>query len=337
MKKKIILAVAIVCLLCGCSKTIPTLQNGEEAIVKFKSGDMISVDELYNKLKDAYATEILIDMVDDKIFADKYTDELDDAKEHAENYINSIKKYYTDADGHFDEQGLNSAIKTYYGYANVEDFQEFMRLNYLRDLAVKDYAKTKISDSKIDKYYKETIVKDRELSHIQIIPEVTEDMTSTEKKEKEDEALKLAKEIIAKLKKGEKFEELAKKYSDDTATAKNGGKLSVTNKGEYGDDAFDKEAWTLEVGTYSKTPVKTESGYEIIYVNKENDKKPLKDIKDDIIDTLVDQLLKEDETLQVTGIKELRKEYGVDFIDDDIQSKYNKYIDNLYLQAEENH
>lgn len=44
-------------------------------------------------------------------------------------------------------------------------------------------------------------------------------MSDSEKKDEEEKALKLAKEIIAKLDKGEKFEDLAKEYSDDDATS----------------------------------------------------------------------------------------------------------------------
>ncbi|HBA38101.1 MAG TPA: hypothetical protein DCY94_05210, partial [Firmicutes bacterium] len=61
MKKKIILLVAMTTLLCGCGKTIPKLENGQEAVVKFKDESKISVDELYESLK-GFATTRIIDM-----------------------------------------------------------------------------------------------------------------------------------------------------------------------------------------------------------------------------------------------------------------------------------
>ena len=81
MKKKIILVVIAGCLLCGCSKTIPTLKDGSEAVVTFENGDMISVEELYNELKNSYASTMIMDMIDKKILEEKYKDDLDDAEE----------------------------------------------------------------------------------------------------------------------------------------------------------------------------------------------------------------------------------------------------------------
>ena len=93
MKKKIILGIAIVTLLSGCGKTIPTLQDGKEAVVTFKDGSMISIDDLYTEMKDSYATSILIEMIDKKLLENKYKDKLDEAKTNAENYITSLKNY----------------------------------------------------------------------------------------------------------------------------------------------------------------------------------------------------------------------------------------------------
>ena len=46
MKKKIVLAMALTLLLTGCGK-VPKLENGKDAVVSFKNGDKISVDDLY--------------------------------------------------------------------------------------------------------------------------------------------------------------------------------------------------------------------------------------------------------------------------------------------------
>ncbi len=334
MKKKIILLVAVTTLLCGCGKTIPTLQNGEEAVVKFEDGSMISVDELYDELKNTYARSAIIDMIDTKILEDKYKDDLDDAEEYAKNYIESLKNHYVDENGKYDEASLVNAIQQYYGYNSVEVFQEKTRINYLANKAIEDYAKSTIKDKEIEKYYKDEVVPDREVSHIQIVPEVKDTMTDTEKKEAEEEALNEAKSIIAKLKKGEKFEDLAKEYSDDEATKEKGGSMGAINKGTYGSDTFDKEVYDLKVGSYSNTPVKTTKGYEIVYVTKENDKKSLEDAKEDIIETLSNEKLTKDATLSVTAMEELRKSYGMDIIDTDIKKDYNKYMDNMMDAAE---
>ncbi len=334
MKKKIILGVAIVTLLCGCGKTIPTLSDGKEAVVKFSDGSMISVDDLYKELK-GNATSMLINMIDRKILESAYEDKMEEAEESAKNYIESLKNYYTDEKGNFDEASLLAAINQYYGYGSIEMFQESVELNYLSNLAIDDYAKNLVKEKEIEKYYKDEIVPDREVYHIQIVPEVKDTMTDAEKKEQEEIALNEAKAVIAKLKKGEKFEDLAKEYSDDEATKEEGGSLGSINKGTFGSDDFDKEVYALKVGAYSKTPVKTSKGYEIVYIKSEGEKKSLEECKEDIIKTLADKKLEEDATLQVTAMTELRKKNGVDIIDSEINASYKDYINRL-MQAAKN-
>ena len=51
MKKKIIGLMAFALLLTGCGK-VPKLENGKDAVVSFNNGEKISVDDLYNKIKD---------------------------------------------------------------------------------------------------------------------------------------------------------------------------------------------------------------------------------------------------------------------------------------------
>lgn len=319
-------------LLCGCGKTIPKLENGQEAVVKFKDESKISVDELYESLK-GFATTRIIDMVDKKILEEKYKDELDSAKEYAENYVNSLKYYYVDENGNFDEAKLMSEINQYYGFTSLDEFKENLKIQRLREKAIEDYVDGTIKDKEIEKYYKDEVKPNREVSHIQIIPEVKDSMTEDEKKSAKEAALNEAKSVIAKLKKGEKFEDLAKEYSDDEATKEKGGSLGEINKGTYGSDEFDKEVYNLKVGSYSNTPIETTKGYEIVYVTSEKEKKSLEDAKDEIIEALREKKLSEDATLQITAITELRKEYGVEIVDTEINKNYNDYINALIEKA----
>lgn len=50
MKKKVLILGVCSLLLCGCGK-IPTLSNGDEAVVTFKDGNMISANDFYEKQK----------------------------------------------------------------------------------------------------------------------------------------------------------------------------------------------------------------------------------------------------------------------------------------------
>jgi peptidyl-prolyl cis-trans isomerase C len=71
-----------------------------------------------------------------------------------------------------------------------------------------------------------------------------------------------AQDIIAQLDKGADFAELAKKYSTDPG-GKSGGDLGFFAKKEMV-PAFADAAFALKVGTYTKTPVKTEFGWHVI-------------------------------------------------------------------------
>ena len=325
MKKKIILAVLMATLLTGCGKTIPTLQDGKEAVVKFGDGSMISIEELYDKMKNS-ATNVLMQMVDKKILEEEYEDKLDEAKEYAENYVSTMKKYLgTDDKGVYSEAQFLTQLQSQTGYTSVEEFQEDMRVNYLQKFAIEDYIKGQLKDKEIEKYYKDEIVGDRDVYHIQ----VKSTMTDTEKEEANKKALEKAKELIARLKKGESFEDVAKDASDDEATKEKGGSLGFINKGKYGSAEFDKEVYALKVGEFSNTPVKTTNGYEIVYVKEEKEKKSMEDVKDEIVDALIDQKLEEDATLSVTAIKELRKSKGVEIIDSEIERNFERYMERV--------
>ena len=72
-----------------------------------------------------------------------------------------------------------------------------------------------------------------------------------------------AKAIIAQLKKGGKFEEIAKKSSKDPGSGANGGDLDWAAAGSYVPE-FSEALAKLEKGKMTETPVKTQFGYHII-------------------------------------------------------------------------
>ncbi len=322
MKKKILIISLLAFFLCGCGK-VSKLSNGSDAVVSFSDNEKISIDSLYEEMKDRYAIGILIDMIDKEILYKVYENDIDEAKENAETSINSLKQNYDS------EEELINAIYSYYGFSTLDEFKDYLCLNYLRDKATTDYAKTKITDKQINKYYEEEIVGDIEASHILITPETNDNMTDEEIEEAEEKAKEEAESIIKKLENGEKFEDLAKKYSDDDSNKNDGGALGKFNKGDMV-EAFEKAAYELKVNEYTKEPVKTTYGYHIILKTKEYDKASLEDSKDKIIETLADELINNDQTISITALTELRKEKGMNIEDSNLNSEYNKYINSLY-------
>jgi peptidyl-prolyl cis-trans isomerase C len=80
--------------------------------------------------------------------------------------------------------------------------------------------------------------------------------------EKEDQA----KALIAQIKKGGKFEELAKKNSKDPGSGANGGDLDWANPGGYVKE-FSDAMMALKKGQMTDTPVKSQFGFHIIRVD----------------------------------------------------------------------
>ena len=79
-----------------------------------------------------------------------------------------------------------------------------------------------------------------------------------------------AKALIAQIKKGAKFEDLAKKESKDPGSGQRGGDLDWGNAANYVPE-FSEAMTKLKKGQMTDTPVKTQFGYHIIRVNDVRD------------------------------------------------------------------
>ena len=81
-----------------------------------------------------------------------------------------------------------------------------------------------------------------------------------------------AEAIIKQLNAGASFEELAKKESTDGSAA-DGGDLGYFGPGQMVPE-FEKAAFALDVGTYTKEPVQTQFGWHVIKVEDKRQKQP---------------------------------------------------------------
>jgi peptidyl-prolyl cis-trans isomerase C len=79
-----------------------------------------------------------------------------------------------------------------------------------------------------------------------------------------------AKDIIAKLKKGGKFDEIAKKSSKDPGSGAKGGDLDWAPAGNYVAE-FSGALTALAKGKMTETPIKTQFGYHIIRLDDVRD------------------------------------------------------------------
>jgi peptidyl-prolyl cis-trans isomerase SurA len=75
--------------------------------------------------------------------------------------------------------------------------------------------------------------------------------------------------LIKRLDKGESFADLAKKYSDDYS-GKDGGDIGYTKRGTLDAD-YERAAFALDAGDYTKSPVRSRYGYHVIRVTGKKD------------------------------------------------------------------
>lgn len=317
--KLITLLCLVPLLLAGCGRA--KLEDGKELVLEMKN-IKITADEFYTTLKDKYGISTLVNEIDIQLLKKEYktTNEI---KKEIEAQILSIK----------DQTGsdFNDAIKYYYGVNSERELFEFVEMNMKKTSAKEDYAKTLITDEDINKYYEEKAIGDIKASHILIKPAVTDKMTDEEKKAEEDKALEKAKSIIKELDNGAKFDELAKTKSQDNGNASRGGDLGYFNRNEMVEE-FEAAAIVLEVGKYTKEPVKTKFGYHIILKTDQKDKPKLKDIKDNIKSVLVDEKVKNTTNIEAYAMEALREKYGLKIYDAQMKVYYDDYMRKLKNQ-----
>jgi len=136
-----------------------------------------------------------------------------------------------------------------------------------------------IDDAAIRQHYEQNISQyestpeQRKASHILI---------TIDSKTDEAGAKKIADELLARIKKDESFEALAKEYSKDPGSASKGGDLGFFGKGVM-DKAFEETVFGMKMGEVSE-PVKSAFGYHIIKLTdiKAGKITPFKDVKSKI-------------------------------------------------------
>jgi peptidyl-prolyl cis-trans isomerase D len=104
---------------------------------------------------------------------------------------------------------------------------------------------------------------------------------------KDDAAVRTRAEALAKqAKEGGDFAELAKRNSDDEATAPNGGDLDYFGRGRMVPE-FDQAAFAMKPGEVSD-PVKTQYGYHIIKLTEKKDglTRPIEEVRQQLSDQL---------------------------------------------------
>ncbi len=155
-------------------------------------------------------------------------------------------------------------IASYYD-DNMQQFvsPERVSVDYL-ELSVDQLAKgIEVGDADLRAYFEEHKSsyfkpEQRRASHILITVASDADKTAV------TEARNKAEELLKRIRAGESFSELARKFSQDPGSAREGGDLGFFGKGIM-EPAFEKVAFSLKEGEVSD-PVRTEFGFHIIKV-----------------------------------------------------------------------
>ena len=137
--------------------------------------------------------------------------------------------------------------------ADVQTQLEMARQEIIVSAYLRDYArKHPVTDAEVQKEYDKAKAQhgDKEYRARHILVE-TEDQAKT---------------LIAELKKGGKFDDLASKNSKDTGSAQRGGDLDWNVPATY-DKQFSDAMVKLEKGKYTDMPVRTRFGFHIIQLD----------------------------------------------------------------------
>ncbi|WP_049418305.1 foldase protein PrsA [Staphylococcus hominis] len=296
MNKLIVPVTAGVLLLGGCSSDSTDFKDN--TLISSKAGN-VTVKDVMDKIgKDQIAsTSFSIEL--NKILADKYKDKVDTKR--IDDDIKKEEKQYGGKDqfeSMLKQQGMT-----------LDDYKEQKRLSAYQKQLLND--KIKVSDKEIKDDTKKA-------SHILIKVKSDSDKEGLSDKKAKAKAEKIQKEVE---KNPNKFDELAKKESMDSASAKKGGSLGYVIKGQMV-DKFDKALFKLKEGQISDI-VKTEYGYHIIKANKEDD---FNKQKSQLKTKIIEQKVQKNPKLLTNAYKDLLKEYNVDYKDSDIKKSVEDTI-----------
>ena len=154
-------------------------------------------------------------------------------------------------------------LKTYYD-KHQEEFRipEQVKLEFVVLSANSMVASMRVTDEEVKKFYEENASKfqgdeERRASHILIAFGANKDAAA------KAAAKKKVEDVLAEVKKSpKKFEELAKKYSQDPGSAEKGGDLGPIKRGLMV-KPFEDAVFSMAPGSISE-PIETEFGYHII-------------------------------------------------------------------------
>jgi len=293
---------------------IATLKDGTQPVVKVGK-ETYTADELYESMKDYYSVSLLLDDIDNDLLTKLYPED-DEMKEevdsNAEYYFNMYEQYY----GYTQEEFLSKN-----GFSSYNAFIDYLKLDYRRNKYLDDYVEDNLTDEEIQKYYDENVFGDINTQHV-LVPVSSSSEEDSESLSNED-AKKLAEEIITKLNDGTSWETIQKDYKDKITYED----LSYQSWDASLEKSFMDALKGMDDNTYSEEPVQTSYGYHVIYRIDQKKQPSLKESKEKIIENLISNKKSDDSNLLYKALISLRNEKKIDFSDTVMKDKYDEYCE----------
>ncbi|WP_370923836.1 peptidylprolyl isomerase PrsA [Lactiplantibacillus plantarum] len=288
--KKWLIALAGVLLtftLAGCgSKTVASTSGGK-----------ITESQYYSSMKGTSSgKQVLQQMILNKVLEKDYGSKVS-TKQVTKQYNTYKSQYGSSFSTVLSQNGLTT-----------KTFKEQLRSNLLLKEAVKD--KIKITDKALKKQWKSYEPKVT-VQHILVAKSATADKVLDALKKDSSQA---------------NFTKLAKKYSTDTTTKNDGGKLSAfDNTNTSYSSKFLTAAFKLKNGEYTTSAVKTSNGYEIIRMIKNPGKGKMSDHTADLKKQIWDNDMSDSTVLQ-NVVSKVLKGGNVSIKDNDLKDILSSYL-----------
>jgi foldase protein PrsA len=261
--------------------------GNSEVVVETKEGN-VTEEDLYAALKESYGSQILERLVQLEVLEDR----IEVSDEEIDNELALLKEQIGGEDA-FNQQLEASNMTEKDLRKNIKDNLIFFKAQ-TEGIGVSD-------DELKDLYEKEFKVKEVKASHILVEDEET------------------AKDLIAQLKDGADFAELAKKHSTDPGSKENGGDLGFFTRGKMVPE-FEAAAFSLKKGELSE-PVQSQHGWHIIKVEDQKTV-PFEDVKYAVKKELLIKKAQNDPTTAMK-IDSILKEADIDVKDDEFKNLFD--------------
>lgn len=268
-----VLTVAMLALVAGCGSNAVATVNGEDITREqferrlekmktvYKQNGAEFESEQGKAMLKAIQKQVLDGMIEELVL-------LQEAKKQGVMPSDAdVKKRVEETIKKFEsKEKFLEALKNY--NMDEKEFTEWTKQNVALDaLYNKVTNNVKVTDEEVKQYYEANKEQFNTSEQVRARHILIKFDTAQEKVGRtEEQAKKMAQDLIKELEKGADFAKLAQEKSEDPGSKNNGGEYTFS-RGQMVPE-FEEAAFSLKPGTFTKEPVKTQYGYHVIKVEE---------------------------------------------------------------------